>query len=147
MSRKTNSLHIRELKPAEMPILFPLIKQLNASITRKEFNVFLQEALAGGYRCFGGFQGQKLVAACGLWVMTRFWSGKFMEIDNLVVDKSQRNSGMGKLMLDAVEKVAAKEGCQMVLAASYTHNTASHRFYFREKYIIRGFVFTKSIPA
>ena len=145
MPRKVNSFTFRELKAAEMPILFPLIKQLNKSITRRQFNIFLKEALDGGYRCFGYFHGQKLVGACGAWVMTRFWSGKFMEIDNLVVDQGQRNDGIGKLLLDAVEAVAKKEGCQMLLAASYTHNTASHRFYFREKYIIRGFVFTKEI--
>lgn len=145
MTRQANSLHIREMTTAEMPLLFPLIKQLNPSITRPEFNRFLKEALHGGYRCFGYFQGKELIAACGAWVMTRFWSGKFMEIDNLVVDQGQRNAGIGKLLLDAVEAVAANEGCQMVLAASYTHNTASHRFYFREKYIIRGFVFTKEI--
>lgn len=145
MTRKENSLHIRELKPAEMPTLYPLIKQLNPTITRRQFGIYLDAALDEGYRCFGGFQGKKMVAACGAWVMTRFWCGKFMEVDNVVVDKALRNSGLGKVLLDEVEKIAKSEGCKMMLAASYTHNTASHRFYFREKYIIRGFVFTKEI--
>ncbi len=145
MPRKANSITIRELKPAEMPTLYPLIKQLNPTITRRQFGILLDAALGEGYRCFGGFQGKKMVATCGAWVMTRFWCGKFMEVDNVVVDKALRNSGLGKILLDEVEKIAKHEGCQMMLAASYTHNTASHRFYFREKYIIRGFVFTKEI--
>jgi GNAT superfamily N-acetyltransferase len=139
-------IKIKELlAPAEFSALYPLIKQLNPGLTRKQYDAMLKEARRGGYRCFGGYQGKKMIAACGIWTMTRFWCGKFMEIDNLVVDQSQRNIGIGKILLDAVEAVAAQEGCQMLLAASYTHNTASHRFYFREKYIIRGFVFTKEI--
>jgi GNAT superfamily N-acetyltransferase len=141
-------IKIKELlTPAEFAALYPLIEQLNPELSRKQYNAMLKQARADGYRCFGGYHGKKLVAACGIWIMTRFWCGKFMEIDNLVVDQSQRNAGIGKLLLDEVEAVAKREKCQMVLAASYTHNTASHRFYFREKYIIRGFVFTKSIPA
>ncbi len=142
----TTPIKIKELlTTTEFSALYPLIEQLNPGLSRQQYNVFLKEALAGGYRCFGGYQGKKLVAACGIWTMTRFWCGKFIEIDNLVVDKHQRNSGIGKLLLDEVEAVAKREKCQMLLAASYTHNTASHRFYFREKYIIRGFVFTKEI--
>lgn len=139
------SVKIRELTPAEMPQLFPLIKQLNPDINRAEFARFLKEAIQGGYRCLGAFQGKKLVGACGIWIMSRFWCGRFLEVDNLVVDQHQRNDGIGKLLMQKVERLAHAEKCRVVLAASYSYNHASHRFYLREKYIIKGFVFYKEL--
>lgn len=147
---KKHNIKKRQIKALETDrsfrALYPLIKQLNPSISRQQFETYLVEARASGYRCFGVYQGKKLVAACGVWTMTRFWCGKFIEVDNLIVDEDQRNAGIGKLLLDWVEQLAKREKCQIVLAASYSHNHASHRFYLREKYIIKGFVFVKSIP-
>lgn len=150
MARKdnTSTVKIKELvSDSEFNAIYPLIEQLNPGLTRKQFSERLADMRdSGRYRAIGAYRGKKLVGVCGLWVFNRFWCGRFMEIDNLVVDQSQRNAGIGKLMTDWVERAAKHEKCNIVFAASYSHNHASHRFYFREKYIIKGFAFVKDIP-
>jgi len=146
MPRKAPPVVIRELRlPKEAHLLYPFIKQLNPDIRKIQFNQYLKEMLPLGYRCIAAFAGKKAVGACGIWVSSRFWCGKYMEVDNVVVDLSQRNLGTGKLMMDWVEKEAKRTKCKLVIADSYTHNTASHRFYFRERYIIKGFCFVKEV--
>jgi GNAT superfamily N-acetyltransferase len=139
---------LRELAfPSDAAMLFALIKQLNPDITKNAYNQILNSILPLGYRVLGAFKGNKLVGACGIWTASRFWCGKYIEVDNFVVDKNQRNAGIGKRLMDWVEEEAKHAKCQIIMADSYTHNTASHRFYFRENYIIKGFCFVKDIPA
>ena len=142
------SPQIRELKTlAELETIYPLVKQVNRDTSKREFKQQLAAMHARGYRCFGAFSGAQLVGACGLWHGTRFWCGEYIEVDNLVVDQSQRGGGIGALLMRAAEKEAKRLKCSLVMADSYTHNTDSHRFYFREGYIIKGFCFVKDIPV
>jgi GNAT superfamily N-acetyltransferase len=137
-------LSIRELKTrAEIETIYPLVKQVNPEVSKREFLADLDTMLGLGYRCAGAFVGRKLAGACGIWTGKRFWCGKYMEVDNLVVDKDQRSSGIGALLMRWAEAEAKKSGCQIVMADSYTYNHASHRFYFREGYIIKGYCFVK----
>jgi GNAT superfamily N-acetyltransferase len=148
MPRKptNNTIAIREILTAdEWAALFPLIKQLNPEITKAKFKQYLSAMLPLGYRCIAAYRGGKMIGACGIWAGTRFWCGDYIEVDNLVVDRKQRNGGVGKLLMGWVEKEAKRRKCDLVMADSYTHNTASHRFYFRENYIIKGFCFVKEL--
>ena len=141
-----SQLAIRELqgRPA-IEAIFPLVKQVNPQLTIQGFSRCLDDMLARGYRCLGAYSGAKLIGACGLWQGSRFWCGKYMEVDNVVIDLRQRNKGIGKLLMDFAEKEAKRRGCNLVMADSYTYNHASHRFYFREGYIIKGFCFVNEL--
>jgi diamine N-acetyltransferase len=149
MKKHTNArtLKIKEiLDDQSFGQLYRLIEQLNPGMRKSDYKAMLSDVRESGlYRCLGVWKGKKLVGACGLWTMTRFWCGKFMEMDNLVIDRDQRNAGIGKLLVAHVEKLAQRESCKVLLAASYSHNYASHRFYFRENYIIKGYVFYKEL--
>jgi GNAT superfamily N-acetyltransferase len=146
MPRKAPAVIIRELLlPKEASLLFPFIRQLNPAITKTAFNQSLKEMLPLGYRCIIALDGKNPIGACGIWTANRFWCGRFMEVDNVVVDQKARSGGIGKHMMDWVEKEAKRTNCKLVIADSYTHNVASHRFYSREKYIIKGFCFVKEL--
>lgn len=142
---KKQTLRIRELAPDEMPGIYPLTKQMNPGLTRRQFTAGLKAMSPLGYRCLGAFDGNRLVGACGFWTGVRIWCGHYIEIDNLVVDQSQRSRGVGKLLVDFVEREAKRLKCAIIMADSYTHNTGSHRFYCREGYIIKGFCFVKEL--
>lgn len=146
MPRKASDITIRELSlPKEAALLFPLIEQLNPGISKSYFNQTLKAMLPLGYRCIAAFKGGKAIGACGIWTAERFWCGKYMEVDNVVVDQNQRNGGLGELMMGWVEKEAKRLKCRVVIADSYTYNHASHRFYFRQRYVIKGFCFVKDM--
>lgn len=140
-------ISIRELSAQEMPGIWPLIHQLNPKLTEQQFNARLTR-MAGemGYRCVGAFDDSgALLGISGFWIMLRFWNGLNVDIDNVVVDESARGLGVGKMLMDWIENLARKEGCEMAVLDAFAYNSDAHRFYYREGYIIRGFHFTKDL--
>jgi ribosomal protein S18 acetylase RimI-like enzyme len=122
---------------------FSLLRQLTPELSQKEMKFCLELMLPMGYRMFGVYDGKKLVGCTGIWTGAKFYCGKFMEIDNFILDNKYRSKGIGKLLTDYIEKLAKKEKCKVVMLDAYTTNHASHKFYLREGFIIKGFHFIK----
>jgi GNAT superfamily N-acetyltransferase len=137
---------VRELKKAELPAIFPLIRQLNPTMTKAVFSKHLKDMLAGGYRAIAVFDGKKMVGLSGFWLRTRFWCGKQLDIDNVVVDAAYRSNGIGKLMDDWMMQFAKKHKVELIVLDSYATFYDAHRFYHRMGYGITGYHFTK-VPA
>lgn len=138
-------IRIRELTPAELPSIFPLVHELNPTMKRARFNQLLKAMQPAGYRCVGAFEGSTLVGISGFTIGHRFWCGKQFDIDNFVVTASHRGRRIGEKLLHWMESLAKRESCDIIVLDAYAHNTASHRFYHREGYIIRGYHFTKDL--
>ncbi len=140
-------MKIVELKTLpDLRRIYPLIKQLNPKLSKAQFNARLKEMLAADYRCIAAVEGAKILGVAGFWIFTRFWCGRYIEPDNVVVDKKLRSRGVGKKLMVWIEAEAKRQKCDILYLTAYTHNHASHRFYLRERYIVRGFVFTKELP-
>ncbi len=147
MPRKpSTALVLRELTDkADLPAMYPLVRQANPKMTRARFTKLLTSMREANYRCVGAYKGETLVGLAGFWVGWRFWCGKYIDIDNVVVDAKHRKSGIGKKLVGWVEKEARRLKCEIAVLDSYTHNYPSHRFYFREGYVILGYHFTKDL--
>ena len=147
MPRKASSrTTIRELtgKTALLAI-FPLVKQQNKTLTKKQFLMILDEMLPRGYRCIAAYQGDVIVGICGFWTGHRFWCKKFIDLDNVIVSEAVRSRGIGQQMVRWVEKEARELKCDIMGLDSYTTAYAAHRFYFREGYSILGYHFVKKL--
>lgn len=99
------------------------------------------------YHPLGAFLEGRLVGVVGAWIATKIWCGKYLELDNLVVDPDVRSEGIGTALIRAVEEIAHKEGCQLLVLDSYTSNHPSHRLYHRLGFEIWGFHFVKPLPG
>jgi GNAT superfamily N-acetyltransferase len=124
---------------------YPLVKQQNAQLTRRDFDRYLDAMLTQGYRCIAAVEGDKTVGICGFWQGTRFWCGHFIDLDNVIVDEKARSKGIGKKMTDWVEKEARRLSCDQLGLDCYVTSGAAHRFYFREAYTIKGFHMIKRL--
>jgi GNAT superfamily N-acetyltransferase len=139
-------MKIVELKsPADFAKTYPLIRQLNPEMTKQAFTQHLKVMVKNGYRAIAAVEGKKILGTSGFWTGARFWCGKYIEPDNVVVDQNQRSRGIGKLLMQWIESEARRQKCDIVMMDAYTHNTESHRFYYREGYIIKGFCFVKNM--
>ena len=145
MNQETDTFEIRELLDYEsmLPSL-PLIQQLNPIMTADRFAQLIQQMVKqGNYFQAGCFISGKLVGLTGVWIGTQLWCGKFIEVDNFVVDESHRSRGIGKRLLNWVDAKAKSEGCQMVRLDTYVTLDKAHRFYFANGFKIEGFHMTK----
>lgn len=126
---------------------FGLLQQLTTSLTPESTREMLIDMILKGYRMIGVFEGELCLGISGIWIGTKLYSGKYLEIDNFVTDSKYRSKGIGKMLTDHIEKMAREENCQCIMLDAYAVNTAAHRFYFREGYLIRGFHFIKEISV
>ena len=97
------------------------------------------------YQLFGAFSDGKLVGVAGAWIATKIWCGRYLEIDNLVVESNQRSFGIGSLLVHHLESLAKERDCKLIVLDSYTANHPSHRLYHRLGFEIWGFHFVKPI--
>jgi ribosomal protein S18 acetylase RimI-like enzyme len=97
------------------------------------------------YQIFGAFCGEKLVGVAGAWIATKIWCGRYLEIDNIVVDPTVRSSGVGSKLIEHLEAIGKECECTIIVLDSYTANRPSHRLYHRLGFEIWGFHFVKPI--
>ncbi len=141
--QKNPPITLRELKPAEIPSMFPLIQILNPTMSKALFTRRIKSMMPLGYRAVAAFEGKEMVAVSGFWIRTRLWCGKQLDMDNFVVNPTLRSSGLGSRIVEWIEKLALKENCELIVLDSYVQSHLTHRFYFRQGFSITGYHLTK----
>lgn len=109
--------------------LFPLIKQLYPDMNYEKFLTYLSDMLKSGYFVIAAYDNQKLIALTGCWVSTKFYCGRFLQIDNLIVSQEYRGNAIGQKIMDFVFKEAKHLNCESIILNVYEWNTKAHRFY------------------
>lgn len=140
-----HEISTRELTQDELPMIWPLISEANAQMTRDDFDARLQEMIGLGYRCLAAFEGDTLAGICGYWYGVQFWCGPYMELDNVRVHPDFRGKKVGDILLAEIENMGREKGCKLAWLKSYTHNTPAHKFFHRNDYWIQGFIFRKNL--
>lgn len=137
---------IRELTgEAELQGIWPLIKLLNQDLDEDCFRTRLSRMVEAGYRCAGAFGDSGCVGICGYWLITRFYCGTYMDIDNFVVQEALRGQGIGARLIAWLEAEARRLGCTSIMLDTYLHSYASHKFYTRNGFSILGFHMKKDL--
>jgi GNAT superfamily N-acetyltransferase len=122
-----------------------LVRQLNPTMTLAYYEELLQQMLKNGYRMVGAFHGDTCVGLSGFWISAKLYSGKYLEVDNFVVEAAYRSQGVGKMLSDWMLEEAARHSCATVMLDAYVTNSDAHRFYFREGFHIKSYHFFKSL--
>lgn len=124
---------------------FPLIQYLNPNMEPERYETLLRLMLPQQYRMVGVFEGDTCLGLSGYWMGTKLYSGKYLEIDNFVVDEQYRSKGIGKMLVDWLTDEASKNQCETMMLDAYVVNNAAHKFYLREGFVIKGFHFLKRL--
>ncbi len=142
-----DTIRIRPLSADDLSAAAAQLTLLNpetpASVISDRLHTILNEHLH--YELIGAFSGGTLVGVAGAWIATKIWCGRYLEIDNLVVDSEHRSSGIGSLLIAHFEALALERDCKIIVLDSYTANHPSHRLYHRLGFEIWGFHFVKPV--
>lgn len=140
----TMTLQIRVLTRIEdMLDQIETIRFLYPNITLEKYQEFLSEMLPHNYTQIGVFENQTCLGITGCWSATKLWTGKYLEIDNFVVNPEYRSKGIGKMLTDFIEQKAVDLGCSSIVLDAFTGNFGAHRFYYNQGYSPKGFHFVK----
>jgi GNAT superfamily N-acetyltransferase len=126
--------------------IVPLANELRPDMDASLLGRYLSEMFDfPTYRCLGLRKEGKLVAMTNGWITVRFYSGKQLEVDNVIVDREFRSQGIGKYFFSCINRWAIQQGCRTIELNTYVQNSKSHKFYFNEGYAILGFHFQKQL--
>ena len=130
----------------EITLAFPILIQHHKHINEEDFLKYIDEILAEkNYQMIGAYIEETLVGIAGYWILTRFYSGRYVQVGNMVVDENYRSLGIGKTMLNFIENEGKKRDCQHFILDSRLDNKKSHDFYLREGFEIMGYHFMKDL--
>lgn len=136
-------LTIRLLQGAELPWILPLIQELNPAIPETVLAQRLEEMTKSGYQCVAALWKDHCVGVAGLWIGTRFWCGRYLDVDNVVVDPRYRSMGVGQRLTDWIERYAREHACEVLVLDAYVTNHRAHAFYERNGFRIIGYHLVK----
>jgi GNAT superfamily N-acetyltransferase len=139
-----HALQFRVLTLGDSDAIVPLANKLHPAIAPEKIRGYLTEMFAlPTYYCFGLWQQEKLVAVSNGWITVRFYSGKQLEVDNVIVDPEVRSQGVGKYFFTHIQDWAIRNNCNTIELNTFVQNSKSHKFYYNEGYAILGFHFQK----
>lgn len=129
----------------EMFPFYPLIQQLQPWLKEEHYRSHLQEMTQHNYSQLVVWENEQPVGMSGIWLNHKLYCGKYLEMDNVVVDTNYRNKGIGNLLYEKALEIAVKENCRVMMLDAYLENTGAHRFYERYGFEKQGFHFIKKI--
>lgn len=106
---------------------------------------FQQMFKLDNYKCFGFYKEGKLLGLSSFWTLIKLYSGKQLELDNVIIDNTSQSKGYGKIFFDLIEDWAKKREYNTLELNTYITNPKSHKFYFNKGFEIKGYHFLKNI--
>lgn len=119
---------------------------LNPKLSKIEVESYQKEMFQfPTYQCFGLFKNEKLIGISSGWITIRYYSGKQLEVDNVIIDPRLHSKGFGKVFFEHIESWAKANDCETIELNTYVQNSRSHKFYHNLGYSILGFHFLKRL--
>jgi ribosomal protein S18 acetylase RimI-like enzyme len=113
--------------------LYPLIMQLNPTMSRERFNrLYTDMIMSGRYKFITArADDNRLLGVMGIWLNSKFFCGAYMEIDNFVIDKDHRGQGIGKRIMEYALNYARDIKCDSVSLDVFRENADANALYER----------------
>ena len=131
----------------EMIQQYPLLQQLTPNLTFESYAQYLRDMIPHNYFQVSISERDISVGLSGYWIATKLYCGKYLEIDNFIIDATHRSKGIGSALLDWLEAEALRNGCVTMMLDAYVENFRAHQFYYRNHFIARGFHYIRKINA
>lgn len=130
---------IRLIPKDQLQTIIPLLRILNDAIDESTLQERLEDMQQRNYECAGVYDAGRLVGICGLWILNKYYVGKHIEPDNVMILPEYRNKGIGEKMMAWVYEYGRAQGCIASELNCYVVNDKGIRFWLNQGYKIIGF--------
>ncbi|KAG0193151.1 hypothetical protein DFQ28_006157 [Apophysomyces sp. BC1034] len=120
---------IKLLPDTELETIIPLLQILNPGLSDSLLRERLGEMSHQGYKCVGVYDEGRLVGCSGLWITTRYYVARFIELENVVLHPAYRHRGLGEQLLDWIWDYARQQGCVASELNCYVANGPGQKFW------------------
>ncbi|MEM6721385.1 MAG: GNAT family N-acetyltransferase [Bacteroidota bacterium] len=130
----------------EAPIILPYLDMMNhQTVPMDLLKSRFEEMLSQNYDAFGIYDGDQLIGCFGLWHSTRHYCGKSFEPDHVYIEEAYRSKGIGAQLFQWIEAYGKEKGVTAIELNTYVENFPSHKFYYNQGFVARGYHFLKKI--
>ncbi|KXF83321.1 GNAT family N-acetyltransferase [Enterovibrio coralii] len=130
---------------SDLPKVLDLLIQLRPQFTPETLLHQIKKQRESGYQLVYVESEGNILGVAGFVEGEKLSWGKYIYVDDLVVDESSRSQGVGTLLINWFKKRCKKEGFNQLHLDSGVQRYKAHRFYQREKFRISSHHFvTKS---
>lgn len=133
----------RFIKNENIHSIIPLLQVLNEKISEEILKSRLDEMIKQNYQCIGIFDKKQLIGICGIWILTKYYVGKHIEPDNVIILSEYQNQNIGKKLMNWIYDYAKKNDCVASELNCYVNNDKAHKFWEKEGYKVIGLHYQK----
>lgn len=120
---------IKFIPDEEIFTIIPYLRMLDDRVSVEVLQERLPNMLKHNYKCAGVYDGDLLIGICGVWVLYKYYIGKHLEADNVMIHPDYRNKGIGPFLLDWVNNYGKSIGCVATELNSYITNDKGNKFW------------------
>jgi GNAT superfamily N-acetyltransferase len=132
--------------PAERTEVLPILRELYPSLDEGRYAALLAELIDDGYRQFAvRNEAEEIVAVAGVAVHVNLYYGRHLYLYDLVVKEDARSQGCGGLLMDHVEEIARREGCETAALACDLEREGALRLYEGKGYQKPSYAMRKAL--
>ncbi|MBE9224615.1 GNAT family N-acetyltransferase [Phormidium sp. LEGE 05292] len=124
---------------------FSTMFQLRPHLQRDEFVDRIHQQMNSGYQLAFVETENRVVAVAGFRLSECLAKGKFLYIDDLVVDELVRSQSYGEKLFQWLMEYATQHDCQQLELDSGVQRFDAHRFYFRQRMSITSYHFSRKL--
>jgi GNAT superfamily N-acetyltransferase len=131
---------------AEQREALPILRELHPSLEEGRYARLLAEMVADGYRQFAvRHEAGGIVAVAGVALHINLYYGRHRYVYDLVAREGARSKGYGAMLLDHVEGIARREGCETAALACGLEREGALRLYERRGYQKPSYAMRKAL--
>ncbi|RUR76713.1 GNAT family N-acetyltransferase [Chlorogloeopsis fritschii PCC 9212] len=127
---------------AEIELCFPVIQMLRPHLNPSNFVSRIRRQEQQGYQLVYLEVGESIKAVTGFRISESLAWGKFLYVDDLVTNESDRSQGYGSALFNWLLDYAKSQACEQLHLDSGVQRFAAHRFYFQQRLEISSFHFS-----
>ncbi|MBB1593063.1 GNAT family N-acetyltransferase [Achromobacter sp. UMC46] len=132
----------------ELHACLPLMRELRPHLADAgDFVARIARMRAESYRLLAAVDADQVVALAGYRYQENLIYGRFMYVDDLVVDSTRRSGRWGARLLLALEGMARAAGCAKFVLDTGLSNALAQRFYFRQGLLTSAIRFSKLLDT
>lgn len=123
-----------------------IVQVLHPDLTLERYTYLLEQMIPHNYaQLIAVDENGVTQGITGFWIGHKIWSGKYLELDNVVVSEAMRSKGVGELMTQYLIKKAEELNCDMLGLDVYTYNFKGVKFYMNQGFDPTGFHMIKRL--
>ncbi len=130
---------IKLIPKEQLESIIPLLKLLDSNIEEAILKDRLIDMYDSNYECVGVYKNDTLIGISGLWTLNKYYVGKHIEVDNVIILPEYRSQGIGDILMEWIFEYAQSKGCIASELNCYVSNHKGVKFWIQKGYKIIGY--------